>query len=400
MGALEFLREEKFMMEEMLRESNRKMKREIYDKMDSANITVLYGLRGTGKTTLLAQKYFESENRLAIHGEHLRMSGYGMKDIVSSLKYFFREGHLFIDEITRLEGWADGLKVLSDMYPKVKITITGSSAVDLQDARRTLARRALFINIKPLTFNEFLKIKYGVSLAKFDPFCDDVLSSALKTELDARGKALDVSKVFSEYKYMNMPYLIEKPASTLLDVLERIVYEDIGGSFSEDVLGKFLPLLKFIALSEKASYDSLSRDLCVGKGTLIKMLEYLIKANVIKPIYPYAHGKAKVRREPKYLFVSSAFRLVLLELLGEKERAVGLSREDVFAMHIDGLFYLRDGPDYVWKNSIFEIGGPSKDARQFRNIDFKGRKFIIYEGEEVKSGEVSRIPFYVFLTYF
>ncbi|MBI5047271.1 hypothetical protein HZC07_06095, partial [Candidatus Micrarchaeota archaeon] len=146
--------------------------------------------------------------------------------------------------------------------------------------------------------------------------------------------------------------------------------------------------------------DNLSKDLGVGKGTIIKMIDFLVKANVITPVSPYVSGKSKVRKESKYLFTSSAIRSVILTVLGEREREVGLTREDLFAMHIDELFYLKEGPDYVWKNTLFEVGGPSKTTEQFRHANWKGRKYIVYESEQVSSGEVFKLPFYIFLSGF
>lgn len=402
MDSLQFLKEEKFLLEELFKDKNQKSKRKIFNQLEKSNIIILYGLRGTGKTTLLAQKYLEIvDNKLAIHGEHLNMAGYTIKDLIPIQKHFFREGYLFIDEITKLKNWSEELKVFSDMYPKIKIIVTGSSAVNLQEARRTLARRALLINVKPLTFNEFLKIKYDKQILKFN-FSGDTLTNALKTELDTREKLKDINKIILEYKEMNIPYLLEKPKSTLLDLLERIIYEDIGsiGSFTEEVLNKFWPLLKILALSEKTSYDNLSKDLELGKGTIIKMLNYLEKANLIKTIYVCVQGKAKIRKEPKYLFTSPTIRTVLLELLGEKERGLGLSREDLFAMQLEELFYLKTGPDFVWNNMLFEIGGQSKTSKQFKNIDFKGKKFIIYDSLEIQKQEIFKLPFYIYLSHF
>ncbi|MCX8202613.1 MAG: AAA family ATPase [Candidatus Micrarchaeota archaeon] len=401
MDILSFLKEEKFLMEEMLSEKRFPLKRNVYNKIGRSDITIIYGLRGTGKTTLIAQKYFESDKALAIHGEHLSLAGFTIKDIVPVLKFLLSEGYLFIDEITKLKNWAEELKVLSDMHPKIKIVITGSSAVGLQEARRVLARRAEFINLKPLTFNEFLKLRYQKEIERFDPFSEDPLTAALKTEMSARERIGDIERAVNEYKTMNLPYLIEGSRSTLLDVMERIIYEDIGGTaaFSSSILEKYKPLINLLALSDRTSYETISRDLGVGKGTVIKMIDYLIKANVIKSIYPYSSGKGKVRKEPKYLFTSPVIRQTILEILGEKERIVGLTREDMFAMHIDDLFYLKTGPDYIWRDTIFEIGGPSKGIEQFKEFANK-RKYIVYDGFQIINTDPMKLPFYIFLSHF
>jgi predicted AAA+ superfamily ATPase len=401
MGILEFLKEERFLMEEALRDYVKEAKRDAYIQIGRANITVLHGLRGTGKTTLIAQKYFEKKGKLAIHGEHLKLAGYTIKDLIPVMKHMLRDGYLFIDEITKLSNWAEEIKVLSDIYPKIKIVLTGSSAVDLQNARRTLSRRAVFIDLPPLSFREFIRIKYGKQLIAFNPFSSDPITDALRVEMDFREKINeDPEKILSEYRKQNLPYLMEKPLPTVLDMIDRVIYEDIGGvgSFSDEVIVKFWPLLRLLALSEKTSYDNLSKDLGVGKGTVIRMIEYLSLARVIKPVFPYAMGKGKIRKEPKYLFASPVIREAILDVLGERERSRGLTREDMFAMHLHELFYLKTGPDYVWRNCIFEIGGSSKGLEQFKNLEIKGRRFIIHEGVEIAAGDILRIPFYIFLT--
>jgi hypothetical protein len=99
---------------------------------------------------------------------------------------------------------------------------------------------------------------------------------------------------------------------------------------------------------------------------------------------------------------------VLLDLIGEKESGRGLVREDLFAINIEKeeLFYLPKGPDYVWRNYLFEIGGTSKGKEQFKNLEVLGSKsnfsgkYIIHEGLQISSGEVFKLPFYVFLSYF
>jgi len=403
MGVIEFLKEERFLMEDALRGYVKETKRDAYSQLGKANIVVLHGLRGTGKTTIIAQKYFESDKRLAIHGEHLKLAGYTIKDLIPVMRYVLPEGYLFIDEITKLRTWPEEIKILSDLYPKIKIILTGSSAVDLQNAKLVLARRAVFATLSPLSFSEFLRIKYGKQLLSFDPFAKDPLTHALRVEMDFREKIKeDPVDVLSGYKKQNLPYLIERPASTVLDMIDRVIYEDIGttGSFTEDVIEKFWPLLRLLALSEKISYDNLSKDLGVGKGTVIKMINFLSLAHVIRPVFPYVLGKGKVRREPKYLFASPVIREVILNVLGERERGRGLGREDMFAMHISNeLFYLKTGPDYVWRDGIFEVGGPNKGSEQFKGLKIKGRKFIIHEGVEILSGDVLAIPFYIFLLH-
>ena len=151
----------------------------------------------------------------------------------------------------------------------------------------------------------------------------------------------------------------------------------------------------------------MSRDVGAGKGTIIKMLDLLTKANVIHPVYPYSAG-GKIRKELKYLFTSPTIREILLSFLGEEERVVGLIREDLFAMHIDDLFYLKTGPDYIWRNTLFEIGGERKTTEQFKQfkqfkITKKMRKYVIHEGLQITSNEINeiiRLPFYIFLSYF
>jgi predicted AAA+ superfamily ATPase len=58
------------------------------------------------------------------------------------------------------------LKLFYDLYPNLKFFICGSASINIQKrAKESLAGRMYEFMLKPLSFNEFLKLK-GVEVAK------------------------------------------------------------------------------------------------------------------------------------------------------------------------------------------------------------------------------------------
>jgi len=67
---------------------------------------------------------------------------------------------LFFDEIHKLEDWENKVKVLYDLNPGVKLILSGSASLNLmRRSRESLAGRARFHYLPPLSFKEFLKFR-------------------------------------------------------------------------------------------------------------------------------------------------------------------------------------------------------------------------------------------------
>jgi len=74
---------------------------------------------------------------------------------------------VFLDELTKLDDWAGKLKIIYDSFPNIKFFVSSSSSLSLEEeALKYLAGRYFALNLKPLSFSEFLELKGNEDLLK------------------------------------------------------------------------------------------------------------------------------------------------------------------------------------------------------------------------------------------
>ena len=130
---------------------------------------ILPGLRGIGKTTLLAQLYNHPElnqksiKKVYLSLDRLTLTGGSMAGLVEVLTNWRRNIYpdqpllVFLDEVHHDPKWSLGCKVIFDQIPNVFLICTGSSALSLRLSPDS-ARRATIIEINPLSFDEFVAL--------------------------------------------------------------------------------------------------------------------------------------------------------------------------------------------------------------------------------------------------
>lgn len=145
---------------------------ELEDHLSKRQVTILTGLRRTGKTTLLKKllgnpginnnAYFDLER---IDNREL----FSEKNYENIISAFISRGIdiskktlIAIDEVQLLPGIASVIKYLYDNYP-IKFVITGSSSYYIKDLfSESLAGRKKVFELHTLSFREFLTFK-GIS---------------------------------------------------------------------------------------------------------------------------------------------------------------------------------------------------------------------------------------------
>ena len=127
------------------------------------------------------------------------------------------------------------------------------------------------------------------------------------------------------------------------------------------------------------------------------MLKALIQSGLIKQVLPYGSGRVVGRKTWRYFFVVPAVRKMYMQKGGaEQSKILGYMREDTFVSHLEDVFYLSPGPDFVYKRNAFEVGGRGKGVSQLG----KEKGFIVYDGLDVSRVEnVIKLPFYIFLSH-
>jgi predicted AAA+ superfamily ATPase len=384
-------------------------KRDLYmELLKKPRMHIIYGMRGGGKTTLLFQRFMDypKGKRVYLSGDEVKLYGFSLLSIFDALKYVSEmdRGAVFLDEITKIRGWGEELKIIYDAYPNLDVYVSGSSAVELTESKRTLARRAKYHHLLPMTFREYMRVVHGLRLERFNLFARDVYTAGIRYDIYFKEEVKrNPLRLVEEYSEKNQPFLLEADESMLMDLMDKIIYEDISKvyPFSSDVLDKFHRLILILAMSEKTSYENLSRDLGLSKGVVGQMIRALANSGVIKAVLPFGAGRVVGRKTWRYFFLVPAIRKMYMKKGGaDDSRIIGFVREDIVVSHLDDVFYVPNGPDFVYKNVVLEVGGHGKDTGQFARVGAKKQKIIVYDGVEVvKAGDVVKLPFYIFLSH-
>ncbi len=382
------------------------------DGKTAKRIFILPGLRGTGKTTLLAQTYFYlltkvKENQIIYLSvdELKKLLGENLSDFINAYESFNQyleetELKLFflIDEIHYDENWAATLKTIYDKSKNIFALATGSSSLALQTSP-DLTRRAFTIKIPPLTFNEYLFLKYKKQY-KSNNLITDIVTSNSCSELFTRIKAYekDIRKLLLEInpreinyylKTGSLPFAFELEESDAYQqtfrVVDKVINEDLPktGTLSKPILDKAWNLLSLISESESLNYEKMTGRLGIARATLKQLLDSLLKAEIITAIKPYGSAGKMIRKSIKYLFTSSLIRSSILFDLGRNlnnenilgrllEEAVALyfvlsSYKNKFSIYYDSE---KGGADFILINKkdnsrvVVEIGYGEKGAKQ------------------------------------
>lgn len=381
---------------------------------------IIPGLRGVGKTTILAQLFSnhiqESGERRMLYislDEVVNILGSSLKDVLAAYEKILGESFekltkpvfIFIDEAQYDPKWASVLKSVYDRSNKVFIACSGSSAVSLQ-TNPDVIRRAVFQKLFPTSFPEFLMIrdvKFPVKDLKKN--IKEALFHA-ESAKDAYGKLKNIEQnvlsvwasidrhYIDEYlKIGTLPFAIRvrdeaRVYQTITLLLDKVINQDVQslGRFDAKTLSYIKRVLFLLAESDMVSLQKLSTTLETSVNTVSNILEVLEQAELLIRVMPYGSNIKKVRKPSKYHFMSSAMRSAFLSVAGNEQMFAGQRgrlMEDIVAMTLYREFVassrgslnydsVKSGADFILtiaeKNIIpVEVGMGEKTGTQVRN---------------------------------
>lgn len=364
------------------------------------------GLRGVGKTTLLAQLFLQffprySKDMLYISADQvINELGADLYSVFEEYQKILgipfekldRNLFIFIDEIHFDKKWTAVLKTIYDRSKKIFVICTGSSALSLQSTT-DLARRVVFEKLYPMSFTEYILLKTRYEFIKdktvgikypirglkdalkealfYSSDADQCFSrlAGLQVQVDKYWFGIDSLEVDKFLRFGTMPYALtikdEQRMHTLTNQqIDRIVERDLPelGKFDTATLATIKNILLLIAGSGEVSVTNLSQILKgISIVTLINVLETLEKAEMLIRVYPYGSTYKKVRKPSKYHFMTPAVRHTLLTIVeGESaftnhkgwylEDIVSLSLYREFSQKLASpIFYdsAKDGADFI-----------------------------------------------------
>ncbi len=327
------------------------------------------GLRGVGKTTLLAQLYtnFQVENsqKLYIPLDRAASLGFSLNDILAayeellgvSFEKLQKPTYLFLDEVHYQKEWAVTVKAgVYDRSRKVFILATGSSAVALEK-NADVARRMILDKLYPLGFTEYIHAKFNKTLPEgvskrihqalfFSESAKEVYQKLRKERgaITTFWVGIERFEIDRYLKYGTLPFALSHTNEPLIyqsigKVMDDIIEKDVTqlNAFDKPTLSKLSQLLYAIAGSNTVSLIKFGQTVDLDPKTITQALETLEKTEVLLRIYPYGAHYSQVKKPSKYLFTSSAYRAMYYNLFGSVEQYdnyKGRLLEDIVGMYL------------------------------------------------------------------
>lgn len=259
--------------------------------LKKGNVTVLYGARRTGKTTLMNEisQTLPNEKVLILNGED-----YDVASVLSSQKIETLANlvtgydYLFIDEAQNIPSIGKNLKLLVDTQSHLSVFATGSASFEMKgQLGEPLTGRSRFFVLYPFNVKEITK-GYLEALNKLQ-------------ELLIYGS---YPQVFTEKNLKEKRHILEniRNGYLLKDVLQL---ENIKDSLF------IMNLLRLLAyqVGNDVSYNELARNLNTTVKTIQRYLDILEKAFIIFRLYGYSQNLRKeLSKSPRFYFWDNGIR--------------------------------------------------------------------------------------------
>lgn len=379
---------------------------------------IIPGLRGVGKTTLLAQQYkFAQEQydgqvnilHLSLH-DIVNVVGSNLKSAIeqyerilgASVERLDKPTFLFLDEVQEDPQWGDILFSLHERTRKLFIVCSGSSAIYLKK-NANMVRRAHFEPLYPLNYTEYQMLRFGTlpqtglknSLKEAVFMSPDAatayqrISSQLPTIRKYLAK-IDTT-TFTHFMHTgSLPFLVNEtnPAQVyngIMSLIERIINEDLakGYNFDASTINAVKPLLFMLADGDVLSRAKLANALRLDSRVIGTLQEALVKTELLIEVPARGSASVAVSKPRKYLFMSPAIRSTFYQLAGvaaTDETRKGNLLEDLVGLYMYREFITKRLADFTYNagkgHSDFmlqtksgtripiEVGVGKKSARQ------------------------------------
>ncbi|MCB2189812.1 MAG: AAA family ATPase [Deltaproteobacteria bacterium] len=381
-------------------------KRSLYNVINwDQRMIILTGARGTGKTTMVLQHYIEKYHSvkrcLYLSADNPLVLKTGIYQTAS--EYFKYYGDcLIVDEVHKQKDWSVELKALYDAYPDKQFIVLGSSTLNIKNEKGDLSRRGLSYTLPPLSFREYLQLKYQTVYPVYS------FSQILADHERLAGRLVqDHKAILTEFNQflMNGSYpfflnnTVDEYFNMLSNIIDKVIYEDISTiktlkSFSSLKLKK---LLAFIALSKIPLFniESLKTEIEVSKDTLYEYFDLLDRADLVN-IVRTKTGNIRAFKNSKILFKTPNLYYAIALEFWKKEADKGNIRESFFSSQAGNCYTIFSSlkTDFVIRKGEteveIEIGGRSKKKKQIKSLE---NAFLFKDGIEIGMGNT--LPLYL-----
>ena len=337
-------------------------KRPIYPELEKKftdRAILLYGARGTGKTTFLlfmAKKH----GFLYLSGDDPIVSSVHFYEVAEKILVHYPG--VIIDEVHFLKDWSLAVKYLYDSFPNRKVWISDSSSVVLREGIADLSRRVVKVKMPLMSFREYVYFETGKLL--------DVWEKPFENHFEYASKILrevDPLLLFKSYRGGGTRPFYQEGwfRERMQNILEKTIYYDIPhlvGNISENHLGVMKAIIGHLLLSKTptVNIENMSREWGVGKQKIYALLNAMEEVGFLNIVRKEGKPKAQ-SKGAKIFFADPAFYYVL-------DGDVGNYREAfvVFSLKEKGKVLAAKNEkeaDLIFNGLKLEIGGKKKSSK-------------------------------------
>lgn len=357
----------------------------IRDKMDeihwNAQLVSIMGAKGVGKSTLikqyLKQNYALGDRRVLYCSADT--VDFSIRTLVSLADEFVMRGGelLVIDEIHKYHpgssDWSREIKEIYELYPNLKMIVSGSSLLQLKEGDADLSRRAIKYTMPGLSFREALRFYHGLSFPIWS--LEDILTHPydLWQTVTEKCKPVALFKDYLEKGYY--PFLLEGEGeyyTKIEQVVNYIIETELPRICKVDITNvrKLQALISMICseVPFELNANKIAAALEIGRDTVVEYLKYLGDAKVLNLLYSDKKKIGKLSKPDKVYLENPN----ILYALAPTKVEIGTLRE-TFAIgslsESHNVEYGKAQGDFkVDGKYTFEIGGRSKDFSQIAGI--------------------------------
>lgn len=373
-------------------------KRYLYPQINwDSSVIGIMGERGVGKTTMLLQrikeKYTNPDDTFYISLDHYWFGTHELQDLI---KFMYKRGitEFYIDEVHKYKGWSGILKTLVDELHDLRIVYTGSSLLEIDNAKVDMSRRQTPYTLKGMSFREYLE--YDGILKMNAVTLEELLSNHVPIAMDIVSKtkvlvAFDTylhTGVYPFYRDAGKDFLVR-----LKEVVDTVIESDLPAVeiITYDTVDKCKKLLMIIAenVPLQPNVDKLATSLGTTRDTLLKLLYKLDMAEILELLTVELKSYKKLVN-PKKIYLGNTNLMYALSPKIE----IGTLRETFFIDQCASVGTVQMPPkgDFLVNGKyLFEVGGEGKTFDQIADIP---NSYLAVDG--IETGYGARIPLWMF----
>ena len=313
----------------------RSAEKEIIKTLHQGLVSIVYGARQVGKTTLAKQIAKGYSNPLYLNcDDPTVVTSLTEKSAIELKSYIGNSDLVIIDEAQRVENIGITIKLIHDTYPEINLLVTGSSSLDLSNKIS-----------EPLTGRSVETILYPLSIEEV---------SENPAEIEINSKILMVRGGYPGMWNLSAATAYQRLSSIATNYLYRDAFAP-QVVYDQTIINNLLRLLAY-QIGNEVNYSELSQRLSIASETVKRYIDLLEKAFIIFRRNQYRRNqRAEIGKLRKIYFTDLGIRNALIDNFNPIE-----TREDVGALWenfcvIERLKYIQSQElrirSFYWRNS-------------------------------------------------